>query len=212
MTAPNPTFTIVITRPGTADWDRREFSGEVVIGRTDDCDVVLADATVSRRHAVIRRDGDRFLIEDLESRNGTLIDGRRCQGGPVAAGAGANVRIGPFQLSLDVVEGAPDATTVLAAQAINSRCFLDAGLRAFYVDGVVAMEGIAGREFALLERLVQAAPNLVPNRELADYIWGEGQWDVYMLHNLVRRVRRKIEETTTVEAIVTIPGAGYRVI
>jgi DNA-binding winged helix-turn-helix (wHTH) protein len=53
---------------------------------------------------------------------------------------------------------------------------------------------------------------VVPNQELADSIWGEGQWDVYMLHNLVRRVRRKIAEVTEDEVIVTVPGAGYRLL
>jgi DNA-binding response OmpR family regulator len=76
----------------------------------------------------------------------------------------------------------------------------------------MAIEGLAGREFALLERLARAAPNVVPNQDLADSIWGEGQWDVYMLHNLVRRVRRKIGEVTADEVLVTVPGAGYRLL
>jgi hypothetical protein len=48
----------------------------VVIGRMSSCDVVLADSNVSRRHAELRREGDEWIIEDLGSTNGTLVDGK----------------------------------------------------------------------------------------------------------------------------------------
>jgi DNA-binding response OmpR family regulator len=55
-------------------------------------------------------------------------------------------------------------------------------------------------------------PNLVTNTALGDRLWGKGQWDTYMLHNLVRRVRRKLEEANLNgdELILTVPGVGYR--
>jgi pSer/pThr/pTyr-binding forkhead associated (FHA) protein len=46
----------------------------LTLGRKD-CDVVLADDSVSRQHARIRRDGDDFVLEDLGSSNGTHVDG-----------------------------------------------------------------------------------------------------------------------------------------
>jgi sigma-B regulation protein RsbU (phosphoserine phosphatase) len=50
---------------------------DVVIGRASSCDLVLADRYLSRRHArLINRDG-RWLVEDLGSRNGTLLNGHR---------------------------------------------------------------------------------------------------------------------------------------
>lgn len=48
----------------------------VVIGRMSSCDVVLADSNVSRRHAELRREGSDWVIEDLGSTNGTLVDGK----------------------------------------------------------------------------------------------------------------------------------------
>jgi Protein of unknown function (DUF3662)/FHA domain len=48
----------------------------VVIGRMSSCDVVLADPNVSRRHAELRREGAGWLLEDLGSTNGTLVDGK----------------------------------------------------------------------------------------------------------------------------------------
>jgi hypothetical protein len=49
----------------------------MTIGRAPSCDCVLAVATVSRRHAQVRRDGTRWLLRDLGSRNGTRLNGMR---------------------------------------------------------------------------------------------------------------------------------------
>ncbi len=45
------------------------------IGKAPDNDVVIDQPTVSRNHLVIQRQGDRFLVQDLQSTNGTFIDG-----------------------------------------------------------------------------------------------------------------------------------------
>jgi hypothetical protein len=50
-----------------------------LIGRSPDCDVFLDDVTVSRRHAELLRDGDRFTIRDLGSLNGTFVNRRRIE-------------------------------------------------------------------------------------------------------------------------------------
>ena len=47
------------------------------IGRAPDCDCLLTEPSVSRRHAQLRRDGERWLLRDLGSRNGTRLNGAR---------------------------------------------------------------------------------------------------------------------------------------
>ena len=47
------------------------------LGRSPEVDLVLVDDTVSRRHAELRRDGARWLLRDLGSRNGTRVNGVR---------------------------------------------------------------------------------------------------------------------------------------
>lgn len=65
--------------PGEGNGERVcMLEGErVVIGRAASCDIVVCDSGVSRRHAEITRDGGRFCITDLESTNGTFVNGRR---------------------------------------------------------------------------------------------------------------------------------------
>jgi len=56
--------------------DAPEFS----IGRSRDSGVVVADAKVSRAHAVLTERADTWVIEDLGSKNGTWVNGRRISG------------------------------------------------------------------------------------------------------------------------------------
>lgn len=47
-----------------------------MLGRHEDCDIVVDSPAVSRRHAQIIYDSNRYFIEDLKSRNGTTVNGR----------------------------------------------------------------------------------------------------------------------------------------
>jgi pSer/pThr/pTyr-binding forkhead associated (FHA) protein len=49
----------------------------VLIGRKTDCNIVLNEKQISKRHARILKDATHYAIEDLESRNGTFINGKR---------------------------------------------------------------------------------------------------------------------------------------
>jgi hypothetical protein len=57
-----------------------EAETTVTLGRSRDCDCVLADPSVSRRHAELRREGGRWLLRDLGSRNGIRVNGVRLLG------------------------------------------------------------------------------------------------------------------------------------
>ena len=48
-----------------------------VVGREGDIRVPVSVQSVSRRHAEVRREGDQWVLRDLGSRNGTLVDGQR---------------------------------------------------------------------------------------------------------------------------------------
>jgi hypothetical protein len=57
---------------------RREItSRRVVIGRSKDCDVQIADPNASRRHAELRQEGSAYWLIDLDSTNGTTVNGHR---------------------------------------------------------------------------------------------------------------------------------------
>lgn len=53
---------------------------ELIVGRTEDNDIVLAHGHVSRRHARFTIEGESLWLEDLGSTNGTFVNGKRIQG------------------------------------------------------------------------------------------------------------------------------------
>lgn len=48
----------------------------LLIGRGDDCDIMITSTAVSRHHARINRTMGQFYLEDLNSRNGTMVNGK----------------------------------------------------------------------------------------------------------------------------------------
>jgi hypothetical protein len=58
----------------------------MVIGRSRECDIQLADANVSRRHAELRQEGATYWIVDLDSTNGIEINGRRLKRAKLESG------------------------------------------------------------------------------------------------------------------------------
>ncbi|HHW57241.1 MAG TPA: FHA domain-containing protein [Clostridia bacterium] len=50
------------------------------IGRSDECDIVIESPYVSAKHAIIRKKGRKFYIQDLNSTNGTFVNGKRIKG------------------------------------------------------------------------------------------------------------------------------------
>ncbi|HVY48731.1 MAG TPA: FHA domain-containing protein [Minicystis sp.] len=94
--------------------------GEVVIGRSSYCSLVLDHASISRVHASVKLVDGRVEISDLGSTNGTFVRGRRIKG-PTAIEPGDDVRVGSQPLFVEVVRSREAADTTRRA--------LDAELR-----------------------------------------------------------------------------------
>lgn len=54
--------------------------GKAVFGRATNCDVVLLEKKASRRHFEVSRKGINFVLKDLNSANGTIVNGQKVQG------------------------------------------------------------------------------------------------------------------------------------
>jgi len=62
----------------TVDGKRHEVDKRrVVIGRSKECDIQLSDPNVSRRHAELRQEGSAYWLVDLDSTNGSAVNGHR---------------------------------------------------------------------------------------------------------------------------------------
>ena len=87
-------------------WGDREITlhrGENVIGRDDGVILWIDDNSVSRRHARIVVDGEEAVLEDLGSKNGTLLRGERVES-PVRLVDEDLITIGPASISFRVLQ------------------------------------------------------------------------------------------------------------
>lgn len=83
-----------------------------VIGRADSCDLVLDNPLVSRSHAVFEAVGDAMAIRDLQSHNGTYVNGQRIETAPLINGD--EIKIGGYQIRF-LAQGGP----IAAAEALR---------------------------------------------------------------------------------------------
>ncbi len=103
----SPATGTMVSRAPTAELlgrDGRRFrlDASTRIGRLPDNDIVLDDDNVSRYHAVVIDTGGSFVISDLRSTNGVLIDGRRIRGSSALAD-GDHIGIGGHDFTFEIV-------------------------------------------------------------------------------------------------------------
>lgn len=85
--------------------------GELIVGRDSTCEIRLDDPSVSRRHALLTVRGVTVNVEDLQSTNGILINGRRPTGRVLLA-SGDRIQLGSVDTLLEAVGSSEGRDTV----------------------------------------------------------------------------------------------------
>jgi Protein of unknown function (DUF3662)/Inner membrane component of T3SS, cytoplasmic domain len=94
-----PTAYLRIVEPGRGARTTPLDGKPLVIGRGSDAGIVLGDAHVSRHHARLDPKGGMLVLSDLESKNGTRVNGHRVR--EVVLGAGDRIEIGQTVLTVE---------------------------------------------------------------------------------------------------------------
>ena len=97
-------MSVLVIREGPLAGRRVELDGELVIGR-ENADLTIDDEELSRRHAVLRAVELGVEIEDLGSRNGTFVNGRRIDA-VTRLGGGDSIKLGRTVLELELPRAA----------------------------------------------------------------------------------------------------------
>ena len=109
-----------------------EVAGEMIVGRSASADLQIQDDEISSRHVVLRPSGERLEVEDLNSTNGTTLDGelKLTPGEPVPFSRGQKLGLGRAVIEIvgtaaeDEPEGFADddgRTVVVGGAAAQSR-------------------------------------------------------------------------------------------
>jgi pSer/pThr/pTyr-binding forkhead associated (FHA) protein len=119
----------------------------ITIGRLADNTIVIDNPAVSSHHACIFRDGDQFVVEDLQSTNGTFVNDQRVarhtlQHGDVVA-------VGKHKLRFDEQKTAKTPEAPVAAEPIirnvNETMFLDSKQHRALLNRLMDAEAYAGK-------------------------------------------------------------------
>lgn len=126
-------------------------AGEATIGRTPGNTIVIDNAGVSRRHAVIRVKGDKVVIEDLGSANGTFVRGQRIE--EYELRDGDEIAIVKHRLVYRVPKDAEAQARVEPIQ--------DVGQKTMYIDATAVAQAVGGRPGGRSDAVASLRPRLI---------------------------------------------------
>lgn len=180
------------------------------LGRWPDNDIVLPDRLVSRHHAQIRKVGNQYLLEDLESTNGTFVNGERITG-PHILQDGDTLQIAPrFQLGF-VDSG---ATAPIPGYRIDEGLRVDELERQVYVGGQPLDPPLSVAQYALLRLLMRNEGRVIAREDIVVEVWPEDDSDGVTdqaIDALIRRLRERLAAADPEhQYIVTVRGHGFR--
>ena len=94
----------------------------VVIGRSSRCDLTIADDSISRNHAELILGPDGWTLRDLDSRNGTFLNGQRIRNTqPLKAGDRVKVGVATFTVMPEPGEAMPAVSAPVASAPAPAR-------------------------------------------------------------------------------------------
>jgi hypothetical protein len=203
--SPPEAYLVVTTETGQREVHRIERPS-MTLGRGAESDLVLTNPRVSRRHAQLTWDGERFLVQDLGSKNGTRINGTPVAA-PMPIADGDTLELADSRLEFQT---SPPTVTIVLAPSTGALS-LDPSRHEVRVQGQLV--ALTPKEYRLLALLFRRAGAVVGHEEIAAEVWPEleGAVTEESIAQVVARLRRKVEEEpANPRYVLTVRGFGYK--
>jgi pSer/pThr/pTyr-binding forkhead associated (FHA) protein len=211
---PNPAPLLVIRRqdasPTQIEWDKPILT----LGRDVTNDIIIDHPLASRRHARLEHDESGYLVRDLESTNGTYLNGDRIEGTRPLRNQDK-----VWVADTEIIFNDPEATQKgpLPAEILRRVRAAEEGLRIdnrakeVYVNGTLLAPPLTVKEFQLLELLYSHKGQVISKDEIAQNVWDYEVYDYNAIDALVYRLRQRIEQDPgNPQFLVTVRGFGYK--
>jgi predicted component of type VI protein secretion system len=187
----------------------------LLIGRDENCDIVIPERQVSRQHARILPTAQGTLLEDLVSKNGTHVNGVLISE-PTLLQDGDIIQIALAQtfyyLSSDATLPLDEPAVSTAPSLLALR--LDKRSRRVWIREQEITPPLSPPQYTLLETLYENPDQVIPRPTLIEAIWGEKEAievSEQALDALIRRLRQRLAEVDAQhEYIQTVRGHGIR--
>lgn len=187
---------------------------EVLLGRAEECDIVLSARAVSRRHAKIVQTSTGYVLQDLGSKNHTFVNGQEVEG-DYALQDGDEIQIA-LAVRLLFVGAAATAPLGVAPAPRPTGLRLDMPKRRVWVGSKEVAPSLSPAQFTLLQALWQSGGRVVSREEIVSVVWSdtaaEGVSD-QAIDALVRRLRGRLGDVAQGhQYVVTVRGHGFRLV
>jgi DNA-binding winged helix-turn-helix (wHTH) protein len=185
----------------------------VIAGRDEQCDLPLDDRQVSRHHIRIYREGEQYFVEDLESKNGTWVNGGQLKG-VREIHDGDEIHVALTVRIRFIGSGSTSPMLQNPPAFISGRLRLDPESRRVFIKGVELNPPLSLPQYRLLELLFVNAGRICTRDTVIETVWpeamGEGVSE-QAIDALVRRLRDRLAELDPEgQYIVTVRGHGFR--
>ena len=202
---------ILIAQSGPLRGQRWNLTGTpLIIGRDTESDLAVRENTVSRRHAVIFREGRDWVLED-NSKNGTYVNEQRVEN-PVALRDGDVISIAA---AVQIAFVGSDATVPLDLPPRQDRRLrVDTDARRVWCAGLELSPALSKPQYRLLVLLYLRGGDVCTREEVIRAVWpdavGEGVTE-QSIDALVRRLRYRLGVCDSEhQYVVTVRGHGFR--
>jgi DNA-binding winged helix-turn-helix (wHTH) protein len=185
----------------------------VILGRGEECDLTLPDRQISRQHLRLFKQGDNYILEDMESKNGTWLNGTPLKGQrEIHDGDEVHVALAVRLRFIDSDATSPLATDRPLFPTSNLR--LDPETRRVYIKGVELIPPLSLPQYRLLELLYVNSGRICTRDMVIESVWpdamGEGVSE-QAIDALVRRLRDRLTDLDPEsQYVVTVRGHGFR--
>lgn len=208
---------VLVGQSGPLDGQRWMIKNQIIVGRDVECDIMIPNRQVSRKHAQLSVTNSGATIEDLGSKNGTHLNGALLSE-PVLLKDGDVIQIAFAQQFIFL---SSDATMPLEMGTMEGITPIREGLlklekssRQVWIGDEEVIPPLSASQFQLLEILYERQDRVVSRKEIISEIWGaENAVDVseQALDALVRRLRDRLAAIDASHPfIITIRGHGLR--
>lgn len=182
----------------------------IMIGRSTDCDLILAMRDISRRHAQVYWDGQDYFLEDLGSRNGTKVNNVPCQA-PMRLHNGDEVKFGDALIFYFVDD---ESTELLPCNEENLGLTIDFANRTLVINGQPLPKPLSPPQYRMANLLYNAEEQIVTRQEIVEAVWADEAYhgvSEQAIDAVARRIRLQIAKVAPgVDYLQTIRGHGFR--
>ncbi len=210
-----PIPTLIVQRQDKPDEELQWEQPVLTVGRDPTNDLVIDHKLASRRHARFERDDAGFYVHDLDSTNGTYLNGQPIAGTQLLRN---NDEVG--FVDTVVIFRDPEATVKgmppIARQRVvepEEELRVDSRSKEVYLRGRLLDPPLTAKEFQLLELLYQRKGEVISKEGIAQGVWDYEVYDYNAIDALVYRLRHRIEADPSIPRyLVTVRGFGYKLL